>query len=131
LFTNGPDADADAEDVIDDILSCSKLEFLGNATKKFYNKRNAADSRNDKMDTVPVRLDFKDRDTRSNPNFFIRTKVNVDKLTAEAHAKTEGGWLDLCLKKDIPLNILDNNPFINPSSKVAGMEEEDKVISLS
>jgi hypothetical protein len=120
---------SDAEDVIDDILSCSKLEFLGNTTKKFFNKRNLNDTRNDKMYTVPVRMDFRDRDTRfnaeislrkickvncavpypkklrlmlgelvkegkkTNPNSFIRTRVNVDKLTIEAHAKTEGGWV--------------------------------------
>jgi hypothetical protein len=159
---------ADAEDVIDDILSCSKLEFLGKTTKKFFNKRNPADNRNEKMYTVPVRLDFRDRETRfnaelslrkickvncstpyprklrtmlselvkegkkSNPDSFIRTKVNVDRLTIEAHAKVEGGWKDLGLMQEIPLNILDNNPFAPTSSQAASMEEdEDENISLS
>jgi hypothetical protein len=158
----------DAEDVIDDILSCARLEFLGNATKKFFNKRNLNDSRNDKFYSVPVRLDFKDKDTRINaetslrkicklkcsipyprklrtllgelvkdgkkahPDCFIRTKVNVDKLTVEAHAKTEGGWIDLKLSKPIPLNILDNNPLTPSSSQVSEMEDnEDEVVSLS
>jgi hypothetical protein len=159
---------SDAEDVIDDILSCSKLEFLGNTTKKFFNKRNTNDTRNDKMYTVPVRMDFRDRDTRfnaeislrkickvncavpypkkfrlmlgelvreskkTNPNSFIRTKVNFDKLTIEAHAKTEGGWVDLKLLREIPLNILDNNPLSPSGSQVADMDaEEDEEISLS
>jgi hypothetical protein len=157
----------DAEDVIDDILSCAKLEFLGNATKKFYNNKNPQDSRNDKMYTIPVRLDFKDKDTRFNaetslrkickiscstpypkrlramltdmvktgkalhPNKFIRTKVNVDQLTIEAHAKTENGWLDLNLKRDIPLNILDNNPLTPVASQASNDDTEDEEISLS
>jgi hypothetical protein len=166
----------DAEEVLDDILSCSKLEFLGNTTKQFFNKRNLADKRNGKMYTVPVRMDFRDKETRfqaethlrkicgascsvpyprklrtmlgdlvkegkkTHPNSFIRTKVNVDSLTIEAHAKTEGGWLDLGLIKHIPLNILDNNPlsFSNSQAQPTGltqdaaqMEDEDEEASLS
>jgi hypothetical protein len=135
----------DAETVLDDILSCSKLEFLGNTTKLFFNNRNATDSRNNKMYTVPVRMDFKDRDTRFNaeimlrkvcnvncsvpypkkmrallgevvrqgkalqPDCFIRTRVNVENLTVEAHAKTASGWLDLGIKREIPTSILDSS----------------------
>jgi hypothetical protein len=47
----------DAEEVLDDILSCAKLEFLGNAYKKFFNKKNLNDVRNDTMCTIPVRFD--------------------------------------------------------------------------
>jgi hypothetical protein len=151
----------DAEDVIDDILSCAKLEFFGNATKKFFNKRNVNDERNDKMYTLPVRLDFKDRDTRFNaevslrkickincatpypkklrtmlsglvaegkrthPNCFIKTRVNVDNLTIDALAKTDKGWVDLKLTKQIPLNILDNNPLVQAESQVDQVEMED------
>jgi hypothetical protein len=155
---------SDAEDVIDDILSCSKLEFLGNATKKYFNKRNVNDPKNDTMYTVPVRMDFKDKDTKIKaetslrkickvscttpypkklrtllgevikegktkcPNTFIRTRVNIDKLTIEAHAKTGDGWVDLNIIKDIPLNILDNNPLA-PSQMVT--DEEDEEVNLS
>jgi hypothetical protein len=140
----------DAETVLDDVLSCSKLEFLGNSSKLYYNNRNANDPKNNKMYTVPVRFDFKDRDTRFNaeimlrkvckvncavpyprkmrsllgelvrkgkalqPDCFIRTKVNVEKLQVEAHAKTASGWLDLGLKCGIPLNILDATLDVEP-----------------
>jgi hypothetical protein len=133
----------DAEEVIDDILSCSKLEFLGTTSKKFYNKKNPADPRNDKMCTLPVRFEFRDRETRfqaeSNlrkickvscavpypkrlrlimdnlvregkklyPKSFIRTKVNVDTLTIDVHAKTGEGWTDLNMRTTIPTNICD------------------------
>jgi hypothetical protein len=40
------------------------------------------------------------------PDCFIRTRVNVENLTVEVHAKTASGWLDLNLKQGIPLNIL-------------------------
>jgi hypothetical protein len=134
----------DAEDVIDSVLSCSKLEFLGKTTKLFLNKRNLADTRNTKMHTIRVRMDFRDRDTRTQaeiylrkickvscsvpyprklrtmlddlvkkgkaqyPDSFIRTRVNIDELTIEAHAKSGTGWVDLHLKQGIPLDILDN-----------------------
>jgi hypothetical protein len=134
----------DAEEVIDDILSCSKLEFLGTTSKKFYNKKNPTDPRNEKMCTVPVRFEFRDRETRFQaeanlrkickvscavpypkklrdildglvregkklyPKNFIRTKVNVDSLTIEVHAKTSDGWVDLNLKTPIPLSIGDS-----------------------
>jgi hypothetical protein len=132
----------DAEEVLDDVLSCSKLEFLGSGTKLFYNSRNDNDVRNNKMYTVPVRMDFKDRETRFEaeimlkkickvscsvpypkrmrnllndlvkkgkslkPDCFILTRVNVENLTVEVHAKTASGWLDLNLKQGIPLDIL-------------------------
>jgi hypothetical protein len=49
----------DAGEMVDDVLSCSQLEFLGNGTKKFFNNRDKKDPRNGKMCTVPVRMDFK------------------------------------------------------------------------
>jgi hypothetical protein len=146
----------DAEVVLDDILSCSKLEFLGNSTKLFYNNRNISDPRNNTMYTVPVRMDFKDKDSRFNaeimlrkvckvscsvpypkklrsmigdvvkqgkvlqPDCFIRTKVNIENMTIEAHAKTASGWLDLGIKQQIPLNILDN---------FSSFESEDMAVS--
>jgi hypothetical protein len=97
------------------------------------------------MYTLPVRMDFRDRETRFEaeimlrkickvscsvpypkkmrnllndiikegkalkPDCYIRTKVNVETLTVEALAKTNGGWVDLNIKRSIPLNILDNS----------------------
>jgi hypothetical protein len=133
----------DAEEAIDDILSCSKLEFLGTKSKKFFNTKNTKDERNDTFCTIPVRFEFKDKDIRIEaektlrkicsvscavpypkrlrdimskmitegkklyPKSFIRTKVDVDNLSVEAHAKTAEGWVDLGYKCGIPLNILD------------------------
>ena len=54
----------DAGEMVDDILSCAQLEFLGSGTRKFHNNRNQADPRNNKMCTVPVRFDFKNKETR-------------------------------------------------------------------
>jgi hypothetical protein len=133
----------DAEEVIDDVLSCTKLEFLGTTTKKFFNKKNLEDPRNDVMCTMPVRFEFKDKDTRISaekslrkickvscavpypkklrdmldnllkegkklvPKAFIRTRVNVDSLTIDVHARTDKGWQDLNLACPIPLDICD------------------------
>ena len=112
----------DAEDTIDDVLSCSKLEFMGSSSRAFYNKKDAKDKRNSKFSTIPVRMDFKDKETRIQaeislrkickvscstpypknlrsildglvkegkwigPDHFIRTRVNVNKLTIDVHA---------------------------------------------
>jgi hypothetical protein len=140
---------SDAEEVLDDILSCSKLEFLGTQSKLFFNNRNDKDERNNKMYTLPVRMDFKDRDARFEaevmlrklckvncsvpypknvrqlmsevvrqgkqlqPDCFIRTKINIDKLQIEASAKTASGWLDLGISKKIPISLLDLNNAVS------------------
>jgi hypothetical protein len=118
---------------------------LGTQSKLFFINKNEEDVRNNNMYTLPVRMEFKDRETRFEaeimlrklckancsvpypkklrkmlndvvtagkalqPNCFIRTKVNVENLTLEAHAKTASGWLDLGLKRNIPTDILDLN----------------------
>ena len=64
----------DAEDTIDDVLSCAKLEFLGAGSKNFFNSRDATDKRNNKFCTMPVRLDFKDKETR------IQAEISMRKL---------------------------------------------------
>jgi hypothetical protein len=139
----------DAEEVLDDILSCSKLEFLGTQSKLFFNNKNEEDARNNNMYTLPVRMEFRDRENRfeaevmlrklckvncsvpypkklrdmindllkqaksKQPNCYIRTKVNVEKLTLEAHAKTASGWLDLGLLRTIPTSVLDGSEVTN------------------
>ena len=67
----------DAAEMLDDVLSCSQLEFLGQGTKKFYNKKNAKDARNGKMCTVPVRLEFKNKETRFQAEDTIRKLCKV------------------------------------------------------
>ena len=161
----------DAEEIIDDILSCSKLEFLGSTTRKFFNNNKKDDPRNNKMCTLPVRMDFKDRETRiqaeismrkickvscSTPyprrlramldavvkegkakadGCFIRTRVNVDKLTVEAHAKRGTKWEDLGLLRPIPLDILDrlvvNTPPPPQKQPVEENMDEDENVNLS
>jgi len=67
----------DACEMVDDTLSCSMLEFMGNGTKKFYNKGKKEDPRNGKMCTVPVRLDFKNKETRSQAEYTLRKICKV------------------------------------------------------
>ena len=68
----------DAAEMIDDALSCSQLEFLGSGTRKFYNNRNAGDKRNGKMCTVPVRMDFKNKETRIQAESTLRSVCKVN-----------------------------------------------------
>ena len=129
----------------DDALSCSQLEFLGSGTRKFYNNRKKDDPRNGKMCTIPVRMDFKNKETKlqaettlrsvckvscstpypkrlrqlingmiqngknTNPDCFIKIKVDIDNLMLTAHARKEDTWIHLKLDTVIPLDILDRN----------------------
>ena len=67
----------DAAHMLDDVLSCSQLEFLGSGTRKFFNDRNKADPRNGKICTVPVRMDFKNKETRSQAEHTLRSICKV------------------------------------------------------
>ena len=135
----------DAAEMVDDALSCSQLEFLGSGTRKFYNNRKKDDPRNGKMCTIPVRMDFKNKETKlqaettlrsvckvscstpypkrlrqlingmiqngknTNPDCFIKIKVDIDNLMLTAHARKEDTWIHLKLDTVIPLDILDRN----------------------
>jgi hypothetical protein len=67
----------DAEEALDDILSCTKLEFLGVTSKKFFNKKNVNDVRNDTFCTLPVRFEFKDKETRIQSEKILRKVCKV------------------------------------------------------
>ena len=68
---------ADAEEAIDDVLSCAKLEFLGTQSRKFFNRKNASDTRNNTFCTLPVRMDFKDKATRIQAEIAMRKICKV------------------------------------------------------
>jgi hypothetical protein len=116
---------------------------------------------------MPVRLEFKDRDTRIEaektlrkicsvscavlypkklrsildklitegkqkcPSSLIRTKVNVDTLTIEVHAKTASGWLDLGLLTKIPLDICDTVSTGEPTTASQPATTADEVMCVS
>jgi len=54
------------------------LEFLGSGTRKFFNNKKPTDPRNNKMCTVPVRLDFKNKETRVRAEYTLRTICKVN-----------------------------------------------------
>ena len=68
----------DAAEMVDDALSCSQLEFLGSGTRKFYNNRKRDDPRNGKMCTVPVRMDFKNKETKIQAETTLRSVCKVN-----------------------------------------------------
>ena len=97
------------------------------------------------MCTIPVRMDFKNKETKlqaettlrsvckvscstpypkrlrqlingmiqngknTNPDCFIKIKVDIDNLMLTAHARKEDTWIHLKLDTVIPLDILDRN----------------------
>jgi hypothetical protein len=65
----------EAVTAIDDLLSVTKnMSFFGNSTKPY---NNPLDPDHGKFYTVPVRYDFKDRDTRSKAEKILRARCNV------------------------------------------------------
>jgi hypothetical protein len=61
IYKDNPDA---ASESMDDILSCASIDFLGKGSTLFYNTRDTTDVRNNKMCTVPVKLTFRDKNSR-------------------------------------------------------------------
>jgi hypothetical protein len=55
---------ADAEEMVDDMLTVASLDFLGNGSTKYKNDKAPEDPRIGKMCTLPVKLLFKDKDDR-------------------------------------------------------------------
>jgi len=81
-----------AATMVDDVLSCAQLEFLGSGTRRFHNNRDPTDARNNRMCTVPVRFDFKNKDQRIRAETAmkkickVRTAVPYPKRMREALA---------------------------------------------
>ena len=67
----------DAGEMVDDVLSCAQLEFLGSGTRKFFNNKDKTDKRSGKMCTVPVRMDFKNKDNRIRAEATLRSICKV------------------------------------------------------
>jgi hypothetical protein len=62
--------------IIDDVLSASSgIKFFGNTTKTYNNPR---DSLSGAFCTVPVKYEFKDKETRSQAEFILRKTCNVN-----------------------------------------------------
>jgi hypothetical protein len=62
--TDGSMTPSDAEEIVDDLLTCASLDFLGNGSTKYRNDKRPEDPRIGKMCTVPVKLIFKGKDER-------------------------------------------------------------------
>jgi hypothetical protein len=63
--------------MLDDILSCTSLDFLGNGSKKFFNSKNGNDSRNGTFCTVPTKMTFKTKDERIRAEQTLRKVCKV------------------------------------------------------
>jgi hypothetical protein len=66
-----------AAETMDDILSCASIDFLGKGSRLFYNTKDSSDPRNNKMCTVPVKLTFRDKNTRFQAEQTLKKACNV------------------------------------------------------
>jgi hypothetical protein len=67
----------DAEEIVDDLLTCASLDFLGNGSTKYRNDKRPDDPRIGKMCTVPVKLIFKGKDERMMAEQTLRKVCKV------------------------------------------------------
>jgi hypothetical protein len=74
IYKDNPSA---AEEAIDDILSCATIDILGKGSKVFYNRKDANDPRNGKMCSVPIKLTFKDKNTRFQAELALKKACKV------------------------------------------------------
>jgi hypothetical protein len=61
---SGDITEADAEEIVDDLLTCTSLDFLANGSTRYRNDKRPDDPRIGKMCTLPVKMIFKGRDER-------------------------------------------------------------------
>jgi hypothetical protein len=66
-----------AEEAMDDLLSCASIDILGKGSRPFYNRKDTADPRNGKMCTVPIKLSFKDKETRFQAEMTLKKACKV------------------------------------------------------
>ena len=58
------------------------------------------------------------------PDRFICTRVNVDKLTIDVHAKVGDSWVDLGLACEVPLMILNPDTPLLDAATLEALEQE-------
>jgi hypothetical protein len=113
--TDGPEVAAgnysstEAQVMLDDILTCASLEFLGNGSRKYHNQKNSSDPKNGKFCTIPAKLTFRTKDERIRAEQAIRKlcKVRcaipypkklrgmVNTLIQEGRAKSPGNYIQV------------------------------------
>jgi len=72
----------DTVTMLEDAISLVKgMEFYGKTTKPFVNKKNAADPTNGKFCTLPVRMNFRDRETKQQVESLLRNKCKIQCTT--------------------------------------------------
>jgi len=68
--------------MLDDTISLIKgMEFYGKVTKKYTNTKKPEDPSNGKFCTLPVKISFKDRDTKFQAESLLRAKCKVSCTT--------------------------------------------------
>jgi hypothetical protein len=73
--------------IIDDVLSASSgIKFFGSTTKTYNNPR---DPLRGAFCTIPVKYEFKDKETRSQAEFILRQTCNVNCSTPYPHILRE------------------------------------------
>jgi len=84
-LVEGKDTGRPSEEVVtmlDDAVSLVKgMEFYGKVTKPFVNKGKTDDARNGKFCTLPVKLAFRDKETKQKAESLLRSKCKVQCTT--------------------------------------------------
>jgi hypothetical protein len=91
---------AAAEEAMDDLLSCASIDILGKGSRIFYNKKDNCDPRNGKMCTVPIKLSFRDKETRFQAELALKKACKVKCGTP--YPKNLRGMLDDFVKSCKP-----------------------------
>jgi hypothetical protein len=91
---------AAAEEAMDDVLSCASIDILGKGSRVFYNKKDTCDPRNGKMCTVPIKLTFRDKETRFQAELALKKACKVKCGTP--YPKNLRGMLDEFVKSCKP-----------------------------
>jgi len=100
--------------MLDDILTCASLDFLGNGSKKYYNQKEKNDPNNGKFCTIPAKLTFKTKEERVRAEQAIRKLCKVrcsvpypkklrgmiNSLIQEGRSKSPGNYIQVKVDTD-------------------------------
>ena len=134
---------ADAEEAIDDVLRCTKLEFLGTQSRKFFNRKNLDDNRNNKFCTMPVRMDFKDKATLIQAEIAMckickvscstpypkRLRTMLDNLVKEGKTRAPDSFI--CTRVDADKLTIDVHAKVGDTWQDLGLSCEVPLIILN
>jgi hypothetical protein len=116
----------EARRLVDDALSCATdMEFLGNKSRKFINKFDQEDDRNNTFCTLPVKFKFDSGAARVNFERTLKTQCGLSaKISLPPLIRSEMKSFQKALKNRYPNTIITVRPDVRSQTFIALAKDE-------